>query len=320
MADGGIQLEEEGIKLICEYYRTKYQINVELIGGTNEENPFTLFLKRIRELLPKIQKEEGDYRIGFLLGLTSHTTPIFYLQEDDDAGFLIADSLGQSQSSAAALYEATGIPVYWIEDPRQYDKYSCYADGVITIKDITRKKSDRKGYQYSNILDHFASFAEDLNEYDDSDLDDESERLKSFCKEDKNDKPKYQPTLFPDILLKTAQLKPFMDKHDLGTNFIIHKMERLKEFRQRFTNDRDLPSYLFEKGLKFSRIIVIQFYLNQMKNLMKDNWNDDLTNKFIKEAKQFILNLESNVLSSRLRVFSNQFWQKKQYKNNANSR
>lgn len=297
--DGGIELTEKGAELICEYYQFKYQTNIELLHE-KDSNPLVVFLKKLPVILEKARKGKGDYRAAFLLGLSGHTTLVFYLKEGNSEGIVFADSLGGAEASAFLVQQETGIQSYYILEGRQHDKYSCYTDAIAMGKDITKKKHGSDEYYYPKLLSYFVQLADDGEESDETDEYEDPNEIQST-----KSTPKI--TYLPDCLLKTAQLESFMEVHYFSTNFLVHKNERLEPFRQRYTNQKQFPSYLFEKGLKFSHLIRIQFYLKQVEHLMQDAWSNALAQQYIYQAKQIIKDLSDEKISATLFDFSNQF-------------
>jgi hypothetical protein len=82
----------------------------------------------------------------------------------------------------------------------------------------------------------------------------------------------------PNILLKTAQKSAFVTHHQ-HIDAVIHKMLRLGEFRDRYTDKnasirtgpssqpvtKDIASYMRVKGNKYAKVIQLQYYLNEIK-------------------------------------------------------
>jgi hypothetical protein len=103
----------------------------------------------------------------------------------------------------------------------------------------------------------------------------------------------------PANLLIAAQDKRFLEIQGLPSDSIVHKRKNLEEetmdkFRARFPESNDfvkpkhqhVSSYIRTKGLKYTNIIEIQFYVNQLKECLGCKFTPELRNQFVLDAKK----------------------------------
>jgi len=278
--EDGIELKQKGRELIAEYYNKKYKTNIVfpfrldssfIASNQPTYSNFATFLMNIEKHLENPRQQKGEFRQAFLFGANEgHAIPVIYLKETIDGkeeeGLFIADSMGldnvyTDRIAIERIKERSNIPVYVIKEQRQKDFISCFTDALIFGRDTTAK-----------VDEHF--------------------RLKHLLKKLKNRARQNEAGLYevliPDVLLKTAQLPRFVVAHSESRQKPIYKTETLEMFRNRYRNDSLEPAYLLEKGLKFSELIEILFYVNELKSKFSTQWNDEIEKEFIFEAKSFI--------------------------------
>lgn len=288
-----VKLTRNGIELIGQYYAIKYQtpdlIIIDL-KPTDDSNKLiyldNLFQKINSEEFAQLRKTEGDIRIPIVV-TGWHSTPIVYIKEGSREGFAIFDSA--NQNIAKDVVENSQFAVLTIDegerprdyDVRQGDKYSCHVDAVIFIRELTGKDENN-----NFIIPDFFNKLEKEN------------RIKVATNNNKN----LKKVQLPDRLLTTTQRQSFLNQHKPG-NEIIHtyrgQPENIDVFFKRYPPDDVsgfvdflgnpkkpyVSSYLREKGLKLANIIEIQFYLNQLKNILGNQFTETVMKNFIRDAK-----------------------------------
>lgn len=270
-----VELNQNGIDLISQYYSYKYHM----------EGPIKT--RYVRQIIEKIKSEDfseirnkkEDVRTAFLITGT-HSTPVVYVKENGKELLLIFDSLGDTSMAKIAALALPEIDVYTsISIIRQRDSYSCHSEALVLLRELTGK-DDSNHFLIPNI----------------------SHKLEENTVKDslQNEYPcnLHEIKLF-DSLLITIQNPPFMEAHEqqYKSKEVIHtykgKPEQIKEFLERYPPEErgsigkkpNVSNYLREKGLKFSQIIEIQFYLNQLKNFLGNQFTEKLRENFITDAK-----------------------------------
>lgn len=114
--------------------------------------------------------------------------------------------------------------------------------------------------------------------------------------------PKIFQAKLPSELLITSQTSTFFKFNKEKNNRLIYKDENLQQLRQRYTVYDEIDyideilkkkrsTYLIRKGIKYSNIIEIQYYINLIKSKLNeegksDLWNYKVRKTFIIKAKQ----------------------------------
>lgn len=268
----------EGGKLIAHYYANKYQTKIVLYSKR-----LAIFLNQIETLLTPHRKENGDYRVVFLVNFGgAHTYPFIYIKENQEEGLFYPDSIGLNPTELGTLHilktlqKNSTLKVYLITDGRQRDYLSCHTDALIIARDTTARDPSTQQFRIPALLTFLKSHAKEL-------LDDI-----------------YEVRKMPNELLKTPQKNIFVTSYqEDDAKKIIHKKETLAVFRARYSDPyvlmhkglvkHDAPSYLRKKGLKLADTIEIQFYLQQLAALFPEANTQERRQQFITAAKKILL-------------------------------
>ncbi|MDR3502129.1 MAG: hypothetical protein P4L79_06050 [Legionella sp.] len=307
-----------GLELISQYLNYKYQANIchpiiyctgaEMgmfrLNAADKGKPDYLrpkikylglrtaqdinYIKYITPYIREAQKMQGDYRQAFIIFHKGHATFMAYIKEGAKEALLYSDTVNNHPKYIPELQKVTGVKVYATVDARQADHWSCHTDGLVMGRDITGINPQTNQYFIPNIL----------------------ERLEKRAIQ----RSGYFLAYLPDELLKTAQIPAFVSLNKELSDEVVHKNETLDEFRKRYSSrltlinrktaerkEKDISVYLQKKGDKYSEIMQIQFYLNEIEDelgallsVQKD--------AFIVKAKEMLRNGENS-----LHDFSEQF-------------
>lgn len=287
----------KGKDLIRQYYAKKYKTNMSIPNAGNGNSFVSLndFAANFNEYLASAKKiyGDGDCRIAFCLGMSStHATPIIYIKENGREGILFADSKGVNSENSVCIKQIANqskIPIYAIENVRQKDLYSCFTDALLFGRDATAINPETNSYYIPNLLSSIESNAK--------------QRVHE----------EYSTTILPDELLKTSQISSFTGAHHpKPSGKPIHRYqntnETLEKFRERYTDKNitirrgsedtkgiNISSYLRKKGIKFADLMEIQFFINQMEEILGNLLTDQKRLDFIWVAKR-ILQLQGPVV------------------------
>ncbi|MBL7479419.1 hypothetical protein [Legionella bononiensis] len=308
-----VLLRDKGMKLIAQYYREKYDINV--IMDNNIYNQGQDFM----ELVKKGRAEQGDYRCAYILIGMRHATPVFYLKSGNSEGFFIPDSMGRTNDHNYGQVRRIiselilehfpampnpAIPIFVTEEIRQADLISCYTDALVFVRDVTAKKENAY-FKSAHLVGQLESRA--------------TEQVADVSTDFSEKKITLKKALLPDELLKTAQISAFVEdnKSKEKNPSIIHvrkdgTQENLAQFRERYTKTKDgkpYNGYLRNKGLKYSQIIIQQYYKNQLieeLNKLPDIDKDrvaKLTDEFVNQLKSLGENSTNDIAFSLFEAF-----------------
>jgi hypothetical protein len=262
------ELNENGIKLVSEYYAHKYQMPHLTI--TADEKQFIKVFNS--EDFSQTRNTKENIRIPFTI-TNIHSTPIVYIKENSKEALLVLDSRGSDY--APTIAKALKLDVYTCSDTRQRDMYSCHTDTLVVLRELTGKNKNAD-YLIPNIL---------------AKLDNEK-RISPHSAQIENLK---EIQLFDRLRITTQRQLVFLNRPPDG-NEIVHQHsgenENIHTFLNRYPADEanagtkeKISNFLREKGLKYTQIIEIQFYLNQLKTT-GIAITEDLTNNFIQDAKK----------------------------------
>lgn len=270
-----IQLNPKGIDLVAQYYAYKYHMDKPIITP----NVNRVIEKIKSDDFSKISNQQDEVRIPFLI-TGSHSTPAVYVKEKEKEYLLIFDSLGDISMAEVAAEAFPNMDIYTSKKQgRQRDIYSCHSEALFFLRELAGKNAEHH-FIILNISDKLKK-----NVIPDTKHRDNLHEIKLF-----------------DSLLATIQNPPFMASHkdQYASKEIIHthkgKPEHIEDFLKRYPPEEraaagkepNVSSYLREKGLKFSHIIEIQFYLNQLKKILGDQFTEQLMAGFIADAKSII--------------------------------
>ncbi|RDI43431.1 hypothetical protein [Aquicella lusitana] len=285
--------QEAGRELVIEYYKSKYQsnmvedeINGLIFGG---EAIYEKIAQYVVPLLREAQKKAANtdnFRELFMIvsNYGKHITPILYIKENGRDAILAADT-GFYDNKKVANYlryalktkseSLKEMPVLTIEEIRQSDDYSCFADCLVFGRDATGFVSHDQ-YIIPDLLHRLLERAETKEGYEDGVL----------------------VTKLPDELLKTAARAAFINahqEHPVGRK--IYKDKSLNEFHDKYTDKNilfkakevakptDVLAYARIKGIKLAELIEIQFYVDQFKAELGENFTSILEEDFRNRAK-----------------------------------
>lgn len=278
-----VTLTPEGIKLVTKYYSNKYGIDIFMLSIDelkNENDKLPDFNSFVTAILKEMNKRsDQELQTVCILNECFHSSVFVYFRQNNNEAILIADSLGNYRHLKDINLISQRIKTFIIEETRQSDSSSCHTDALVWAREITRKNTTGQ-YQIGNLLSYL-----EMNSRQTGNI--------------------FIVKKLPDQLLITAQISDFMIqyKNDYEVSHKIHKQETLTEFRTRYTStvkffDRDkftnISSYLNSKGFKFTDIIQIQFYCNQLQDELDTKWSLELQDEFFTLAKKTLANKRTN--------------------------
>ncbi len=304
----GVLLRDKGMQLIAQFYREKYDVNVIM------DNNIYCQGQNFMELVKKGRAEKGDYRCAYILIGLRHATPVFYLKSGNSEGFFIPDSVGRTHEhnygqvrkiiSELLLEHFPEIPIFVTEEIRQADLISCYTDALVFVRDVTAKKENAY-FKSAHLVGQLESRA--------------TEHVADVSTGFSEKKITLKKAFLPDELLKTAQISAFVEdnKSKEKNPSIIHVLkdgtqENLAQFRERYSKTKDgktYNGYLRNKGLKYSQIIIQQYYKNQLieeLNKLPDidkNRVAKLTNEFVNQLKSLGEKITNDIAFSFFEAF-----------------
>lgn len=289
-----------GIELIAQYYAEKYDAQLIFCADLAD------FQHALHEFLLENKKERlQDYRCAFIIGgHTTHAMPVIYLRENNQEAFLCADSLGTqirfiepnivtagvNQKVAKLIKQETEIKTFIVVEQRQADLYSCFTEAVIFARDCVGKNKHSQEYICKNLyqkLDERAILTHGV----------------------------YQVKL-PDLLLKTSQISHFRQIHREQTAALISSKETLDQFNLRYSAEyhaKSVNQYLQKKSVKFAQIIEIQYYINQLTQLLAAKLTPELKKQWVQEGKQRLAlqgEIYLNCARQGLYTFAHAFYEK----------
>lgn len=281
-----VGLTVDGAQLVSSYYAHKSNTNIQVLELPDRNNN-SVDTDVLATEISKIKDENNqltDYRKAFLTIIRKHAVSVLYLKENGQEAIFWNDSIGlHHMKDGQELGKKCNMPVLFNTNRRQKDWQSCFTDALVTCYDVT--KQEHGAYVIKNIL----SFL--LNN---------SKVEKNRLNED------YTAVKMPDMLLRTSQQVSFIDQHHQSMDTIVHKNESLWNFYSRYshkkidgssdltyqggklgyTDDIDFPlRFLHAKGWKYTQIIQIQFYLEQLESKLTGGFTREDRNEFIKSAK-----------------------------------
>jgi hypothetical protein len=227
-------------------------------------------LHTMKPLLLQIPKTSGDYRKAFITMSGTHAILYVYIREGGKEALLYTDSKDAPLEWVKKISSTLGIKTYFNSGTRQADGFSCLTDCLVFGRDSTGINPETGTYIIPNLLQKLEERAEPASDG-------------------------VSEIRLPNALLKTTQISHFLMYHmqlsDLRTP--IYKDETLYDFRRRYSKNIPLTdgtvkkysSYLQEKGIKYKKIIAIQFYINEMEKELGVAIEREVKFDFIKQAK-----------------------------------
>ena len=296
------------------YYKEKY--------GTHVVITDRIYSAAGEEFIATIQagrEKPGDFRCAFILAGMRHATPVFYIKEGSREAILIPDSVGREDPhnygqvdkiiSEFILDELPGVPILLIPEKRQADLVSCYADALVFARDITAKRAGIY-FQSPMVLEQLMSRS--------------TQQSVSIRRGMSKENVTLHDALLPDVLLKTAQISKFVERHITPNKSdamrpIVHAgkdgvSENIEQFRKRYSavtpphNEKSYNTYLRNKGMKYSKIIIMQYYKNEILRALicagiKQELALSQANKFVLYVKNSGMEITNDVIFSSSQKF-----------------
>jgi hypothetical protein len=265
-------LLQPGIDLVAEYYSYKYQMPALIKTWEIEE---VIAKLKAADFL-EIRNSSQPIRIPFLIS-GSHSAPVVYLKQEGKEYLLFFDSLGDMYNP---IFSATAFPDFTIytseSNVRQRDFYSCHTDAMVFLRELTGK--DEKGNYLMPDL---------LEKLEQNKIEAGNDLEKNIC----------VFKLFDDLLI-TVQAPRFMEGREEQSisHQTVRRHENLEKFLNKYPLDKMMSEnkaptfsrYLREKGLKFTHIIEIQFYVNALQERLGERFTKEIKDEFISSAKKIV--------------------------------
>jgi hypothetical protein len=254
--------EKAGGELIAEYYAWKYLANITL---TNQKNLATAIRKAIEN-----GKEMSEYRETILIDFAkTHCVAITYLKQGDNQGLFVYDSTKEGHKHLLKPLLPLELDIFSVEETSQFDRYSCHVHGMVVGRDATRLDRTSGRYYIPDLLTFLKSHSDQM--------------IKGF----------YAINKLPQSLLSDTQMTSFVEKFSLQDEdnkaFTEFRKKYSDTVKTRFSGEKNISTYLLKKGLKFSNIIQIQFYLKEFRNLVpEDILTLEAQKDFVKQAKKLL--------------------------------
>jgi hypothetical protein len=263
--EGNLEIHLPGYNLTQQHY--KQQLNANLIFFQDHET----FQQEAPGLLASFKKQGKNYRHGIVVihdeAQTNHTIPYIYLKENGSEGLLIADSLGVENTQAARIHELTKMDLFCIKIPRQASSFGCDVDAAILCRDSTSYLGNNQ-YYIPDLLTKIKSRSTLFMTIDNSNL--------------------YEAKL-PDKLLTTAETSHFVAVNRETIPDKVYDFDSLDAFRKYYYAydpllKKNVNKFVEDSGWLMADTIEIQFYLNQLQDLLGDKLTTEFRALFTKEA------------------------------------
>lgn len=251
-----------GQKLIAQYYAAKYASNIE-VHKLNDLIDMNVFVKNLYDNFKN--KPETNLRIVVIRSGENHSQPITYLRENKMEAFLIADSTLDKSYAANQIGLELKIPVFLIKSPRQKDSHSCHVDALIWGREITQKKGDE--YVVPNLLNFLVTHSHLKKNKNYLIVDKLPSRL-LMTGQDSKFISQYQYESPETVVHRGLSLQTFLDKHKRNLTYQTLEDGVLKEKRS------NAASFLSQKSIKLLRVAEIQFYAEQLHQILGNRWVD----------------------------------------------
>jgi len=271
------KLTQKGIDLVSQYYSYKYQMPPLIKTFSGDE----LIEKIKSEEFSNIRNSPDDVRISLIM-TGCHSIPVVYIKQGGKEYLLILDSLGYTgieQTVAEALPDITcyAMPPKAI---RQRDFYSCHSEAQVILRELTGK-DETGNFLIPDILNKIEKHEIKVNKQ--AEFPNNLHVIKLF-----------------DSLLMTVQNPAFKEAHEeeFKSKEAIRRYkgghENIQKFFDKYPAEEmsnsarkpNVSSYSREKGLKFTQIIEIQFYLNQLQSNLGNKFTKEIKDDFISAAKK----------------------------------
>jgi hypothetical protein len=249
-----VQPTPEGAKILAEYYREKYGVNIQVIDYTGKvDSPDNLNkrFQRLKEDFTSLTKEHKTPFGAVLMHGMQHAVPVLF---DDKKHIMIFDS--NSGARIKSYYVVANLfPDYQVflnKGTRQADVGSCITDAIVILKDALR---------IPNLSEIIESKSFEHKEPEKPNDGRPKLELGEALKQQN-----FRLFRMPEELLKTAQVSKFVDEAEPDFNKIITKGdETLKQKRDQFRTTVSLNKrpevevginrFLKDKGEKFADLL-----------------------------------------------------------------
>lgn len=192
-----------------------------------------------------------------VLPLESHKVSLSYIRENKKEALLYVDTLGtisENVKNALKVYgKKNKIIIYRSKEPYQKDNNSCGVMSTVIGRDITSKTKLGNHYKYGELLPYLQKHAKYLNK-----------TLKDTTL------PIYLVKLsqYPDRFEEMIQDKSMVNVHEGKEENLENFLKRYKKMvKTRTKGTMFVDSYTVSKGIKFQSLIIMLFYLEQVKSL-----------------------------------------------------
>ncbi|WP_298627265.1 hypothetical protein [uncultured Legionella sp.] len=267
----------KGKQLIIQYLNNKYMANISQLLYEDDHLPIPLveFQKEPKHYLFNVfdvRNKSENYRHAFIIEARGkHVVLMVYIREGANERIFYSDSAPMSFSNeeiARELNDTTEIKVLFHEGTRQASPVGCFTDALVYGRDTTGVNQSGQ-FLIPNLI---------------SLLEQREETITSG----------YSRIKLPNELLKTSQISLFFNSHKNED-----KLEKfsgdlnLDEFRDKYSKEvlmknettKRISTYLNEKSSKYSKIIQIQFYINEMEENLGRVLSSSEKSDFVNQAK-----------------------------------
>jgi hypothetical protein len=292
----GVKLGPQGQRMLADHYRRKYDANIVFLESERNLELESEFAAAMAQHIGPLRESPEDVRRAFMFHFGGyHAVPVIYIKENGREGIVVADSLGTSPLNIGrTLSDQSGledITIYRVEEGRQLDHFSCYADAMKFFAIITGHHPNPDG-----------SFGDHL-------LPNVLEELESRKKEKSAWPGKLVAVRLPDELGKLAQTKKFVDaqRDGISTKEAPLRGDRkgrtLTEYREPYkttvtwidkkdpskTFPRPIDDHLRQKGFQYADIIQIEHYNRQLEAFYgKNEWTPAKQERFVSCLKKIM--------------------------------
>lgn len=142
-----IEFKPDGIKILLEYYITKYSFDIKqpelyILKNLNH------IKKKLTDNISQLDKKQKEIRVGMIYTYENHSTIIIYVRNLRKSCFFVSDSMGIKSlvsNAKSILKELSGIfpktPIYYTQTELQKDVCSCHLFALYSLKEILKKNA-----------------------------------------------------------------------------------------------------------------------------------------------------------------------------------
>lgn len=302
----GAKLQAPHLQLLADYYRRECGANIVIPGGDAgaflAKGEFTLDIERY---LAPLKAEPGDVRCAFLVTVNEspeHTVPVIFIKENGKQAILIADSLGNQSpcelsKEIATVLRGQDIDVYRSDEIMQRSPWGCKAHSVKVAVAMTRREMLDDGtmgdYSMPSVCSEMKEWLTDAAE-EEGPLDGSARAVNL-------------PAELAMLSERTAAIKAQVGERDSEErNRVLRDDKKKRTFNEKYdayspkfalvtlaTAELDQrpaahhhADYLRQKGLHYSKIEQIEFYNQQLKDILGPDWDARQQSAFAKLLKK----------------------------------